>query len=57
MFVAPDLLEILVCPACHATLFVDESARELVCNSCSLAYGVTDDGIANMLIDDARKLG
>lgn len=56
MFVAPDLLDILVCPQCHATLFADESARELVCNGCALAYGVTGDGIPNMLVEEARRL-
>lgn len=56
MLIAPDLLEILVCPACHSTLFVDEAARELICNSCALAFAVTPDGIPNMLIDQARAI-
>ena len=50
------LLEILVCPACRATLSVDESADELVCNGCGLAYPVRDD-IPVMLVDEARRPG
>ncbi len=51
----PALLEILVCPRCRATLFVDGDADELVCNDCSLAYPVRDD-IPVMLVDEARRL-
>jgi uncharacterized protein len=49
------LLEILVCPKCHASLRVDEAASELVCTGadCGLAYPVRDD-IPVMLIDEAR---
>lgn len=50
----PALLEILVCPACRANLSVDESASELVCNGCGLAYPVRDD-IPIMLVDEARR--
>jgi uncharacterized protein len=48
------LLEILVCPDCHATLSVDESASELVCDGCGLAYPVRDD-IPVMLVEEARR--
>jgi uncharacterized protein YbaR (Trm112 family) len=49
------LLEILVCPKCHASLRVDEAASELVCAGadCGLAYPVRDD-IPVMLVDEAR---
>jgi uncharacterized protein YbaR (Trm112 family) len=50
----PALLEIIVCPACHGTLAVDESADELVCTACSRAYPVRDD-IPVLLVDEARK--
>ncbi|MGH3497113.1 MAG: Trm112 family protein [Nocardioidaceae bacterium] len=50
----PTLLEIMVCPACRATLSVDHDAEELVCNGCGLAYPVRDD-IPIMLVDEARK--
>jgi len=48
------LMEILVCPACRATLSADESTQELVCNGCGLAYPVRDD-IPVMLVDEARR--
>ncbi|RYJ06630.1 Trm112 family protein [Aeromicrobium sp. Root495] len=51
----PALLDILVCPQCRATLFVDDDASELVCNACQLAYPVRDD-IPVMLVDEARSL-
>ncbi|HZJ07715.1 MAG TPA: Trm112 family protein [Nocardioidaceae bacterium] len=50
----PALLEIIVCPACHGSLAVDEGAQELVCTSCGFAYPVRDD-IPVLLVDEARK--
>jgi uncharacterized protein len=50
----PELLEILACPACRAGLAVDESAGELVCTGCGLAYPVRDD-IPVLLVDEARR--
>ena len=49
------LLDILVCPKCHASLRVDETASELVCTGadCGLAYPVRDD-IPVMLVVEAR---
>jgi uncharacterized protein YbaR (Trm112 family) len=51
----PALLDILVCPQCRASLFVDNDADELVCNTCQLAYPVRAD-IPIMLVDEARDL-
>lgn len=48
----PKLLEIIVCPACHADLAVE--GEELVCSGCGLAYPVRDD-IPVLLIDQARS--
>ena len=50
----PALLEILVCPACRATLTADDGSSELVCNGCGLAYPVRDD-IPMLLVDEARR--
>jgi uncharacterized protein YbaR (Trm112 family) len=52
----PQLLEILACPQCHATLRVDDATDELVCTSdtCGLAYPVRDE-IPVLLIDEARR--
>ena len=51
-----DLLEIIVCPACHGGLAVDDDAGELVCTACGLAYPVRDD-IPILLVDEARRPG
>lgn len=48
----PILLEILVCPACHATLLTDEEAETLNCTGCGLRFPVRDD-IPVMLLDEA----
>jgi uncharacterized protein YbaR (Trm112 family) len=55
--IEPSLLEILVCPNCHAPLREDVEANELVCTdaSCALAYPVRDH-IPVLLIDEARKV-
>ena len=52
----PDLLEILACPDCHASLRADDAASELVCTGCGLAYPVRDD-IPVLLVDEARRPG
>lgn len=51
-----ELLEILACPQCHATLAVDHDRDELVCTGaeCGLAYPVRDQ-IPVLLIDEARQ--
>lgn len=48
------LLEILVCPACHAQ--VEQRAERLFCQNdqCGLVYPIRD-GIPIMLIDEAEK--
>ncbi|MDB1087155.1 Trm112 family protein [Streptomyces sp. ACA25] len=53
--VEAGLLEILVCPACHAVLREDDAAQELICTgpACGLAYPVRD-GIPVLLVDEAR---
>ena len=50
----PGLLDLVVCPACHSSLAVDEAAEELVCSGCGLAYPVRDD-IPVLLVDEARR--
>ena len=51
-----ELLQILVCPNCHAALAVDHERSELVCTGveCGLAYPVRDQ-IPVLLIDAARS--
>jgi uncharacterized protein YbaR (Trm112 family) len=52
----PQLLEIIVCPACRSDLDLvqTEGAAELVCQGCGLAYPVRDD-IPVLLVDEARR--
>ncbi len=55
---APELLAIIVCPACHGDLALSDGAQngeaELVCQGCGLAYPVRD-GIPVLLVDEARS--
>jgi uncharacterized protein len=57
MSLAPDLLEILVCPKCKGPLEYHTAPpaprEELVCPACRLSYAVEDD-IPIMLIDEAK---
>ena len=52
MSVAPQLLEILVCPKCKGALTYREQDQVLDCPACRLRYPVRDD-IPIMLIDEA----
>ncbi len=54
MSLAPDLLEILVCPKCKNELEHKKDPEQLVCNQCRLIYRVEDD-IPIMLIDEAES--
>ncbi|QLQ16424.1 MAG: Trm112 family protein [Micropruina sp.] len=51
-----EVLEFLVCPACHAKLTWAYEAAELVCTGadCGLAYPMRG-GIPILLIDEARR--
>ncbi|MBK8461213.1 MAG: Trm112 family protein [Micropruina sp.] len=51
-----DVLEFLVCPACHGRFTWDYEASELICSSsdCGLAYPLRG-GIPILLVDEARK--
>lgn len=56
MSLSPELLKILVCPNCKASLEHCAGPLEvLVCRACRLVYAV-QDGIPVMLIDDAQPL-
>jgi uncharacterized protein YbaR (Trm112 family) len=53
---APELLDILVCPRCKGELEHRlEPEESLVCRACRLVYPV-EDGIPVMLVDDAKPL-
>lgn len=55
MTVSKDLLNILACPQCKGAVHYVESAQEICCEQCRLAYPVRDD-IPVMLVDEARLL-
>jgi uncharacterized protein YbaR (Trm112 family) len=52
MSLAPQLLEILVCPKCKGELEYREQEAALLCHACRLRYAVRED-IPIMLIDEA----
>jgi uncharacterized protein YbaR (Trm112 family) len=54
MSLSPELLSILVCPACKGDLEYSESAGTLTCPACRLRYKVVD-GIPVMLVEEAEK--
>ena len=55
MSLAPDLLEILVCPKCKGELTHKTEPEEVLeCHSCRLVFAVEDD-IPIMLIEEAKK--
>ena len=54
MSLSPELLAILVCPACKGDLQYDESAQSLTCPVDRLRYKVVDD-IPVMLVEEAEK--
>ena len=55
MTLAPELLEILVCPKCKGDLDYRPAESVLVCAACRLAYAIEDD-IPIMLIDEAKPI-
>ena len=55
MVLAPELLQILVCPKCKGDLEYRTSPESLVCHNCRLDYPV-EDGIPIMLVDEAKPL-
>jgi uncharacterized protein len=51
----PELMEILVCPACRSDLSEDEAASCLRCTGCGRSYPVREGGIPVMLLDDEDR--
>ena len=52
MSLDPRLLEILVCPACHAKVRLNDAASGLACEGCGRVYPIRD-GIPVMLVEEA----
>jgi hypothetical protein len=49
----PELLEILVCPACKNKVELKPDGAGLKCVSCKRVYPIVDD-IPVMLVDEAK---
>jgi uncharacterized protein YbaR (Trm112 family) len=52
MAISKDLLDILVCPLCKASLELKQNQAGLKCVQCKRVYPIRDD-IPVMLIDEA----
>ncbi|HEY3824280.1 MAG TPA: Trm112 family protein [Bryobacteraceae bacterium] len=52
MAISPDLLDILICPACRAKVELKTDGSGLRCVSCHRLYPIRDE-IPVMLIDEA----
>ena len=53
MSLAPELIQILVCPKCRGELEHRADEHTLLCHHCRLCYEIRD-GIPIMLIDEAK---
>ena len=53
MAVSPELLKILVCPLCKATVNLTEDGQGLKCTECRRVYPIRDD-IPVMLPSEAK---
>jgi len=53
MAISKDLLDILVCPVCRATVEMKPDGSGLKCVECHRVYPVRDD-IPVMLVDEAK---
>jgi len=51
--VSQELLDMLVCPACHKALQLKDNGQSLKCNECRRVYPIQDD-IPVLLLDEAK---
>ena len=54
MAVDPELIALLVCPACHGAIEYKDRRAVIICTQCGLHYPVRD-GIPVMLVDEATR--
>ncbi|MGH3922982.1 MAG: Trm112 family protein [Pseudonocardiaceae bacterium] len=54
MPVNPELVELLVCPACHGDIECKDRRNLIICTQCGLHYPIRDN-IPIMLIDEATR--
>ena len=55
MAISKELLDIIACPKCKGSIYLNTANDGLVCEACELVYHIRDD-IPIMLIDEATKL-
>ena len=55
MTIDPQLLELLVCPKCKGSIYLNDQKDGLICDACRLIYEIKDD-IPIMLIEEAKPL-
>jgi uncharacterized protein len=55
MTINKELLDILACPKCKGSIFLNEAQNGLICQQCKLLYEIRD-GIPIMLIDEAKPI-
>jgi uncharacterized protein YbaR (Trm112 family) len=55
MPIAQDLLDILVCPKCKGSIYLNTNQDGLICDHCKLCYEIRDD-IPIMLIEEAKHM-
>lgn len=55
MAINNELLDILACPKCKKSVYINETRDGLICDHCKLLYEIKDD-IPIMLIDEAKPL-
>ncbi|MDY6863153.1 MAG: Trm112 family protein [Thermodesulfobacteriota bacterium] len=55
MSISKELLDILACPKCKGSIYLNKEANGLICDHCKLLYEIKDD-IPIMLIDEAKKI-
>jgi len=55
MTINKELLDILACPKCKGSIFLNEAKNGLICPQCKLLYEIRE-GIPIMLIDEAKPI-
>ena len=51
--VSRELIDLLICPACHGEVEYKERRERIICTACGRRYPVRD-GIPVMLVDEAE---
>ena len=55
MTISKELLDILACPQCKGTIYLNNAKDGLICDACGLLYEIKDD-IPIMIVNEAKNL-